>query len=101
MHNILYIGEKWHDMEPIHGIVSMNLPDVLESTGLVKCQWFAIDEFYMKYRRLGDDVLVKLCQNNKFDFIILNWNGGDLNLNPCPNTLDILAHKMNIPMIGI
>lgn len=100
--NILYVGNKWCDAEPEYGMSPADVPDTFEATDLGKCTWFAFDEFSKKNdKQPGDEALIKLCENNKYDFIVLDWMAIPIEFNPVPRTLDILTHKLNIPMIGI
>lgn len=99
---MLYIGTKWCDADPACGISPCDVPDTFEATGLGESTWFAFDEFHRENGgKAGDDALIKLCEDNKYDFIVLDWMGNYIKINPVPRTLDILSHKLNIPMIGI
>ncbi len=128
-YNVLYIASRWCDALPEHGISMDGLWQIkktLEATNKAKCCWFSFDAHYAKHKKPGDKALIKLCKEKKFDFIILDWMNGlriphehgnetidgrsffNLSsnheffswLNPTYKTLDILSHKMNIPMIG-
>ncbi len=132
LYNALYIGSKWCDSLPQHGLsnVSRDIITSLKASGQAKCHWFAFDEYYVKHKEFGDKALIKLCKEKKFDFIILDWmhgivvegdvEGGQTIIsdndclftriwanhtkphwfNPSFKTLDIIANKMKIPIIG-
>lgn len=126
-YNVLLIGTKYLDACPTHGISTSahNVVGTLEETGLAKCDWFGFDEFHYIYGKTGDEALIKHCEEAHYDLIILEWAFGRMEacdsttaksihienrryiskkhdwLNPTDDTLDILSHKLNIPMIGM
>lgn len=127
MYSVVFVGSKWCDSYPPHGISNSehNVIGSLEETGIAKCDWFSFDEFHLLHKQPGDVALIKLCEDNKYDLIILDWAHAGYEpvemsmdyftqieekkfvpgtydwLNPTDKTLDILSHKLNIPIVCI
>ncbi len=117
MYQIIYIGSKWCDSLPDHGLSPTvhNIVASFNASGLGKCQHFSFDEYYFQHKKSGDEALIKLCQEVKPDFIMMDvFNGqaekgknGEFTcgraytwLNPIIPTFATLK-KMKIPMVAV
>lgn len=100
--HILFVHYKWHAANPDYGLSASQhiLEGSLESSGLASCDTFYLDEFFLKYHRAGDYELLSLCSKIKPDLIHLGW-ANDFPHNLKLQTLDILSHKMNIPIVVV
>ncbi len=124
MYKALYVGSKWCDSYPAHGLSNTrhNVVGSMNMSGMAECKHFAFDEFYFKHKKAGDEALIKQCESNKPDFIIMDGlnktmeksesgmlDVGDAKfdpkehdwLNPTSKTLDVLSHRLNIPIVSI
>ena len=103
--SVLFVLDKWCASNPDFGISEWesNLWGSLESSGLATCQTFHFDEYYYLYQQAGDDALVRKCIDCKPDLVCLviyRFPGFDFNV-PTLQTLEIIRHQLNIPMIAI
>ncbi len=103
--SVLFILDKWCASNPDHGISEWesNIWGSLESTGLAICEKFHFDEYYSLYHEAGDAALVQKCLDYKPDIVCLViYRFPDSNPNVLTiHTLDIIRHKLKIPMIAI
>ena len=102
---ILYIGDKWCSGNLQFGLSEWegNLWKSLESTGLANLKLFHFDDYYHKYKKLGDEALIKMVKSFRPDIIcivIYRTPGSSFNV-PTWETLDIIKNDLKIPIIAI
>ncbi|MBM4053784.1 MAG: tetratricopeptide repeat protein [Planctomycetes bacterium] len=100
--HVLFVGPKWINAKPELGIVnqSHHLWGSLEATGLTEQSNFHFDNFFITHNKIGDGALLELCLKTKPNLLFLDWQHG-LSYNPKIETLQIINHKMKIPIVVV
>ena len=102
---VLYIGDKWCSGDIKLGVSEWetNLWKSMKSTGLMNLEIFHFDDYYYRFKKLGDEALIKKITKYQPDIICLiiyRIPGSDFNI-PTWKTLDIIKNRFKIPIMGV
>lgn len=102
---ILFIGDKWCAGNIKYGISEWetNLWKSLKNTGLVNLKLFHFDDYYYRFKKLGDDALIEKISRYHPDvicLIIYRMPGSDFNV-PKWETLNVIKNHFKIPVMAV
>ena len=102
---VLFVGDKWCSANFQWGLAEWegNLWKSLKATGLADLMLFHFDDYYYRFKKLGDEALIKKITKYQPDIICLviyRIPGSDFSV-PKWETFDIIKNRFKIPIIAI